>query len=168
MMKKIFSKMLLLMTGVILFASCGPAKTAAEIEHEAAIVQQKMQDLNFTFEADYVHPVGFRTQTLTPGYDVKVSKDSLDVYLPYFGRLYRAPFDMREGGLKFVSTKFDYNVQEDKKPGHWMVQMVTRDLDRRVILYFDIWSNGKTTLQVMDENRQTINYSGNISLDEAK
>ena len=166
-MKKIFTKVLLLMTGVILFASCGPAKTATEIAQDAAIITQKMQNLNFKFEATYVHPVGFRSQTLTPGYDVKVSKDSLDVYLPYFGRLYRAPFDMREGGLKFVSTKFDYNVREDERtPGHWLVELQTRDLDRRVLLYFDIWENGKANLQVMDDNRQGINFSGDIKMEE--
>ncbi len=155
------------MAGVILFASCGPAKTAAEKTQDSAIIKQKMLDLNFKFEANFVHPIGFRFQTLTPGYDVKVSKDSLDVYLPYFGRLYRAPFDMREGGLKFVSTKFDYNVQEDnRKPGHWMVKLQTLDIDRRVILFFDIWENGKANLQVMDDNRQSISFSGDIDLEE--
>ncbi len=162
-MKKQFFYIPLILLGVALyFTSCGTAQSAAEKEALAQEIAQNVNDLNFTFNATYAYPTGFRSIYLSPYYDVKVSQDTVKAYLPYYGRAYTAPMNPSEGGIKFTSTDFEYQVQPGKRNGNWLVQIRPNDLDRQVVLYFDIWENGTARLDVSDYNRQPISFQGNV------
>lgn len=142
--------------------ACGTARSAAEKEAVANEVNQRINDFDFTFKATYAYPTGFRSIYLSPFYDVKVSPDTVKAYLPYYGRAYVAPMDPSEGGIKFTSTDFDYQVEPGRKKGNWQVNIRTRDTGREVFLFFDIWENGTARLQVTDTNRQPISFQGDI------
>ena len=77
----------LMMTAIILFAgflaSCGSAQNAAQKEAAAAKIRQQIQDFNFTFNATYAYPMGYKSIYLSPYYTVKVSQDTVKAYLPY-------------------------------------------------------------------------------------
>lgn len=146
----------------LFFAACGTTQSAAEKEAVAEEINRRMSDFDFTFKATYAYPTGFRSIYLSPFYDVKVSPDTVNAYLPYYGRAYVAPMDPREGGIKFVSTDFDYQVQPGRKKGNWQVNIRTRDTGREIFLYFDIWENGTARLSVTDTNRQPISFQGDI------
>ncbi|PLB85882.1 hypothetical protein C0T31_08545 [Dysgonamonadaceae bacterium] len=157
----------LMMTAIILFtgflASCGSAQNAAQKEAAATKIRQQIQDFDFTFNATYAYPMGYKSIYLSPYYTVKVSQDTVKAYLPYYGRAYVAPTDPSRGGINFTSTKFDYRVKEGKKDGNWRVEIKTKDTDREILLNFDIWDNGSAKLDVTDPNRQPISFQGNIS-----
>lgn len=157
----------LMITAIILFAgflaSCGSAQNAAQKEAAAAKIRQQIQDFDFTFNATYAYPMGYKSIYLSPYYTVKVSQDTVKAYLPYYGRAYVAPMDPSRGGINFTSTKFDYRVKEGKKDGNWQVEIKTKDTDREILLNFDIWDNGSAKLDVTDPNRQPISFQGNIS-----
>lgn len=142
--------------------ACGTARSAAEKEAVANEVNQRINDFDFTFKATYAYPTGFRSIYLSPFYDVKVSPDTVKAYLPYYGRAYVAPMDPSEGGIKFTSTDFDYQVEPGRKKGNWQVNIRTRDTGREIFLYFDIWENGTARLNVTDTNRQPISFQGDI------
>ncbi|MFZ6038714.1 MAG: DUF4251 domain-containing protein [Bacteroidota bacterium] len=156
-----------MMTAIILFtgflASCGSAQNAAQKEAAATKIRQQIQDFDFTFNATYAYPMGYKSIYLSPYYTVKVSQDTVKAYLPYYGRAYVAPTDPSRGGINFTSTKFDYRVKEGKKDGNWRVEIKTKDTDREILLNFDIWDNGSAKLDVTDPNRQPISFQGNIS-----
>lgn len=161
-MKQSALHLIIVLSVVFGLTACGTAQTAAEKEAVANEVNQRVNDFDFTFKATYAYPTGFRSIYLSPYYDVKVNPDTVRAYLPYYGRAYVAPMDPSEGGIKFTSTDFDYQVVPGRKRGNWQVNIRTRDTGREIFLYFDIWENGSTRLNVTDTNRQPISFQGDI------
>jgi hypothetical protein len=141
---------------------CGSTQTVAEKEQKALLIKEKVASCDFTFQASEANPMNFRQIHLTSDYDLRVSKDTVQAFLPYFGRAYVAPMDPSEGGFKFTSTRFEYSVAEGKRPGHWKVTIKTLDTFRQITLYLDIWENGTAQLNVNDPDRQAISFQGTI------
>ena len=145
-----------------LLISCGTTQTAAEKEQKMLRIKEKIDSHTFTFNAETAYPMRFRPVHLTSSYDLKVSKDTLQVFLPYFGRAYVAPLDPTEGGIKFTSTKFEYSIAEGKRSGNWKVTIKTFAAGRSWLLFLDIWENGTARLMVNDAYRQSISFDGYI------
>ncbi|WP_254639964.1 DUF4251 domain-containing protein [Chitinophaga sp. GbtcB8] len=117
---------------------------------------------SYVFKAQTALPMSGRTRQLTSEYEVKVAKDSVITYLPYFGRAYTAPLDPSKGGIQFTSRKFDYTVNNAKKGG-WNIQISPKDADdvRQMVLMLS--EDGYGTLQVTSNNRQPIMFNGYIT-----
>ena len=156
-MKQSALQLLIVLSVVLGLTTCGTSQMTAEKEAIANEVNQRINDFDFTFKA-----TGFGSIYLSPYYDVKVNPDTVKAYLPYYGRAYVAPMDPSEGGIKFTSTDFEYQVVPGRKKGNWQVNIHTRDTGRDIFLYFDIWENGSTRLNVTDTNRQPISFQGDI------
>lgn len=162
-MKKLGLLTGLLLVSFIVFNSCKTAKDSAAKQEMAAHYSQAIEQGKFTFSADRVLPRRGSSRYLSGNYTVKVTPDTVDVYLPYFGRAYAAPFDPSEGGFKFISTDFDYQVTA-KKNGSYQVTIQPRDINksdiRGTILRFDMSDNGYGSLNVSSDNREPIGFSG--------
>ena len=117
---------------------------------------------SYVFKAQTALPMSGRTRQLTSEYEVKVAKDSVITWLPYFGRAYTAPLDPSKGGIQFTSRKFDYTVNNGKKGG-WNIQISPKDADdvRQMVLMLS--EDGYGTLQVTSNNRQPIMFNGYIT-----
>lgn len=123
---------------------------------------QNMVDLqNYKFVAQYALPMSGRSIILSADYDVVVGNDSINAYLPYFGRAYVAPADPTEGGIKFNSTDFDYRLEKGKKGG-WMAHIDIHDGKQRIRMTLNITTTGIAHLSVNDDYRQTISFSGYV------
>ncbi|NMB49792.1 MAG: DUF4251 domain-containing protein [Bacteroidales bacterium] len=164
MKRQFFYAVLAFSFGLIFQTGCKTAQTATEKKAKTAEITQKVNDFEFTFKATYAYPTGYRSIYLSPYYYLKVSKDTVVAYLPYFGRAYTAPADPTEGGIKFTSTNFEYEVSEGKRKGNWQVLIKTHDTDREIVLYLDIWENGSARLDVTDPNRQALSFQGEIEI----
>ena len=81
----------------------------------------------FVFHAQTALPMSGSSRQLTSEYDVKVSKDAVVSYLPFFGRAYSLPYGSSEGGFNFTSRKFDYSIS-DRKKGGWQINIRPRDV----------------------------------------
>lgn len=146
--------------------SCGASKTAAEKEALAEQIRTAVEKSEFTFNATYVHPTGYRSMSLSPRYDVRVKPDTVVVFLPYFGRAYTAPIHPDDGGIKHTGTDFEYSYKAGKKKGNWSVDIKFNDSKRDLVLFFDIWENGTSRLTVSDTNRQSISFSGDLTVEK--
>lgn len=153
---------LALLTLLLLFQGCGTSRSAAEKEQLAAEIANAVNTSSFVFKATYAHPTGFSSRHLSPYYEVDVSPDTIEVYLPYFGRAYKAPMNPNEGGYRFTSVDFDYSVEPGSQKGNWYVVIKFNDLDRSVSFNFDIWENETARLSIMDTDRQGISFQGDI------
>lgn len=168
-MKKTNYLLLLLSAACLMLnVSCASTQASAEKQAQALEIRKKVENGDFTFKATYAYPTGFRSMYLSPYYDVKVKSDTVVAYLPYYGRAYSAPMDPTEGGIKFTSTDFDYNVKPGKKNGNWLVDIRFNDTKREILFFFDIWENGTARLNVTDTNRQSISFNGNIEVNDKK
>lgn len=159
--KKTVFALIVLIIGISLFG-CGTTQTSAEKKQKAELLNENIKNLNFKFNATYAYPFNYKPIYLSPYYDVKVSPDTVQAYLPFYGRAYTAPMDPSEGGIKFVSTDFDYEIKEGKKTGNWLITIRTKDTSRPFTLYFDLWDNGTAQLNVHDRDRQAISFQGDV------
>jgi len=145
------------------FISCGGVKPTAEQQQQQKILREKIQSQHYRFIATFVVPRGnFQPRYLTSEYDLKISKDTVEAFLPYFGVAYEAPADLTGGGIKFLSRKFEYSINPGKKAGNLIVNIRTLDQLNEVILRLNIWENGNADLDVMDTSRQSISFRGKV------
>lgn len=99
-------------------------------------------------------------------YDVKVTKDSIVAYLPYYGRAFSAPMDPTQGGIKFTSKDFSYTETKNKR-GAYTIQINTKDVSRENYRFtINISTNGYASLTATSVNKQPILFNG--YLDEPK
>ena len=117
---------------------------------------------SFVFKAQSVSPTGGATRQLTSDYDLRVSNDTIQTYLPYFGRAYQAPMNPSEGGIHFTSTNFDYQVV-DRKKGR--TELTIRPIDAEDVreMTLSVSKNGYASLQVLSNNRQPISFNGVVT-----
>jgi hypothetical protein len=137
------------------------SKQAAENVKELAI--KKMVDSQqFVFVAETALPTGGSSKMLTSDYDLKIKKDTIVAYLPYFGRAYNAGYGSTDGGIDFTSINFKY-TKEDAKKGGWNISIEpkdTKDPSQKLSLY--ISKDGYGSLQVSSNNRQNISFNGYV------
>ena len=119
----------------------------------------KAQD--YVFVAQTASPTRGGLRQLDPGYDLVVKKDSVVAFLPYFGRSYNAPIGSTDGGIKFTSTAFEYNVK-DRNKGGWDIQIKPTDNKDVRILQLSVFENGSASLIVTSNSRQNISFNGRI------
>lgn len=161
-MKTLSCVLVILAFSVFGLTSCKSFSSLSKQEI-AANIENKIDSANYTFSPQTALPMGGRSVNLTLSYySLKVSKDTVKAYLPYFGRAYIAPANLSDGGIKFVSTNFTYNVLEKKKGGEWDISIITNDTQPKVELRLSVSDTGYSTLYVLDNNRQPISFYGKI------
>ena len=162
-MKK-FLSIIILVSLISLFTSnsisAQDTKQEKQDSKEAAI-KSLIDAQHYSFEAQTAIPMGTKSRQLTSGYELKVRKDTLEAYLPYFGRAYTAPIGTSDGGIQFKTTDFKYTLTEGKKGG-WDITIVPKNAGDTRQLTLSISATGYGSLQVTSNNRQPISFNGYI------
>lgn len=115
---------------------------------------------NYVFRAESALSQTGKNWPLTPQYDLTISGDSVIAWLPYFGRVYSAPYGGTDGGIKFSSANSIYSLAERK--GKFEVLIKPKDLRESLQLYISIFDNGRASLLITSSNRQSISFDGYI------
>ena len=149
---------------VLIAAGCWNSAPAQDLEEEA--VREMIETKNYVFKAQMALPMGGRSRYLTSPYDMKVSDDLITAYLPYFGRAYRAPADLKGGGIDFESRDFEYKVK-DRKKGGWDVVIEPNDTEDVRQLSLTVSASGSASLRVNSDRRQSISFTGYITEKES-
>ncbi len=142
-------------------AFSGINAVTAQTEDKATntrIVNEK----NYIFVAQQALPMRGGTRLLTPEFDFVVTPDTLIAFLPYFGRAFQAPINPMEGGIKFTSTKFDYDTKGKTKKGKWTINIDPKDVNGISSMRLEIFDNGQATLNVSQTHKDPISFSGYI------
>jgi len=159
---KILKKLciLLLIVGIgsnTAFAQNTKKEKKAEKE---ANTKKLLDSQHYTFLATYMLPQRGNGKVLTDVYyELNVRKDSVIAFLPYYGRAY---FDVPyngDGGMKFTSTKFTYDIKDKKKSG-WMITIKPTDVRNLEHLILNISPDGYASLSITSVNRDYISYDG--------
>ena|SRR5215471_3223073 len=145
---------------LLMLALLYSAGICAQQTKDTAVVKKMVADKHYVFKAETVMPMGGTTRHLSTDYDVKITKDTVQAYLPYFGRAYSAPIGQSEGGIIFLSKNFEYTVTDKK--GGWDITIKPKDVRDVQQLNFSIFNNGSTNLNVTSTNRQPISFGGHI------
>ncbi len=144
---------------MIFLASCASQKTtvsqASPEEVLAAIDKQAFQ-----FDSRFVQPARGRSLNITGNYFLRVTPEKIVADLPYFGRAYSAPIGS-EGGIKFESSDFEYDVRTTGKGGKEIrIKINNSAVVREMTL--TTFGNGNADLRVTPANKQFISYRGEV------
>ena len=161
-MKTIALNAVLTLLAVFIFAACASRQTTAGSEAMATEIRHAVQQTDFRFVPRRAQPSTFRSVQLTPTFSVNVSPEEVQSDMPFFGRAFRAPLNPTEGPFSFTSNDFTYTIEQGRRAGNWRVQIVFNDMGRRVIYNFDIWESGLSRLTIIDPERTSISFQGDI------
>lgn len=142
-----------------IFVSCKTTGNYTELTdtgRDSIIMNQ-----TFKFVPTSATPTGYRSINLSHTYFLKISKDTIEAYLPYFGRAYSATMNPDDAGIKFLSTDFNYQVTPKKK-GMYEILIEPKERRDRTRLILSAGNSGYGSLMVTDNNRQAISFSGRI------
>jgi len=150
---------------LVLFVGCKAKELTPEQQAKAEQYTQMIESHDFKFEPINAQPTGGRNINLTADYFLKITNDTIEAYLPYFGRAYSAPFNSSDSGIKFLSTDFTYSSQK-KKNGTYDIQIEPKDLTNNMLLglvmNLSVSNSGYGTLSVRSNQRQSISFYGTI------
>ena len=151
-------------------------KSSEKKDAQIAALKELLESKKFTFQANFIYPLQgsfnypvFSGQPisgqryLSPGYDVRMAKDSLISDLPYIGVAYSGAGynSSNDNGIKFTSTDFSYTFKA-KKSGMFYVLIKPKDVRNTILLSIDISPTGSADLTVLSNNRQSVRFSGII------
>ena len=133
---------------------------AQKSSEKAAAVKTIVDSQHFTFYAQYAQPRQGTQRYLTSEYTLRITKDSIISYLPYFGRAYSGVgYGSGDGPVQFTSTQFEYNTESTKKGG-WYINVKPKDAPGINQVSLDIRPGGNCTVTVISMNRDPISYTG--------
>jgi hypothetical protein len=155
----------LLSTGLMSNAYAQDSKNEKEAKKEAEI-KSLIDSQHYVFKAEHAYPLGGRSRALTYDYDLRITKETIVCYLPYYGRAYSAA-PGESTGMDFTSKEFEYSVKENKKGG-WDIVIKPKDTKAARELNLSAFKNGSANLQINSNDKQSISYSGYITAIESK
>ena len=131
--------------------------------NKAAEVKDLINGGRYTFEATKVISQKGNSNSLTSGYDLDISKDTLIANLPV--NAHSAAMNSGEKGIQFTCTHFDYNVSTDKN-GRQEITILPKEkyaggMKEIRKLKLDVSSLGYTTLTVT-RTGSPVSYYGYI------
>lgn len=139
------------------------SKKAARQKEKLQEVQKLIDSKRFTFKVQTVQPMRGGSINITSDYELEIKKDTLNSYLPYYGRAFTAPMNPTESGLIFTTQDFDYNI-EKKKKGMKNITIVPKNRAQYARQFnLTVSELGYATLQVTANNRDAITYTGYIA-----
>lgn len=134
----------------------------AHAQNKESTIKDIVEAKEFVFHAQTALPFSGSSRQLTSEYDLKVSKNSIVSFLPFFGRAYSLPYGGRDGGFNFTSKEFEYSA-EGRKKGGWDITIKPRDVTDFREFLLTLSENGYGTLHVISDNRQSISFTGYIT-----
>lgn len=135
---------------------------------QEAQLKQSIDSQNYVFKAQMAMPVGGRSRQLNSDYDLKVTKDAVVSYLPYFGRAYSATPGSTDNGLDFTSKDFEYSIAPNKKDDGWDIVIKPKDAKQAREMLLTAFKNGTASLLVTSNDKQNISFSGYITPNTSK
>ena len=136
---------------------------SAQIKSEKqARIQSLLESKNFTFVAESPNPMSGRNIRLTSSnYQLRFYKHSLESFLPYFGRAFRAQYGASQSPLIFSSSDFTYEAKTSRKGSLILTIKINNPGDPDVLI-LSVSPLGYGTLQVISIDRQPITFYGFI------
>lgn len=176
-MKKYIS-LLMIFGFLFFFQSC-----ASQGSSDPKIVNTLVDSQEFTFHAQRANPTNYdvinvmnslpnttstRMLNLDGDYTIDVTKSTVEVVLPYFGRLFNPTYGNTDNNsYRFTSKDFSINKSQNKK-GTWLFRIKPNDVKTVDEINIEIFKNGKAFVSIRSNDRQPITYDGYVSKSEVK
>jgi hypothetical protein len=140
-------------------------KSKKEIRAEQkALLALKVDSLvannQISFLARNAIPTGGESISLTSNYNLWIKGDTVQVFLPYYGRAYQASFGNSEGGIKFTAPMV--NVSKTFKKGNHTISFEAKAPTDLYRMSLTVTQSGYCSLTVNSMNRSSIGFEGEL------
>lgn len=153
-------KGLLSLTSIVLALIVVSCSAPSEVQSTGSSdVKTLLEGKHYVFQAQMAQPSRGTSRQLTSGYDLRVSGDTLIAQLPYFGRAYQAPVDLRGGGIDINTTDYSYSIAPKRK-GRWNITFDPKGKGDVRSMNLSVSEDGYASLQVLSNNREPITFTG--------
>ncbi|HTN36771.1 MAG TPA: DUF4251 domain-containing protein [Arachidicoccus sp.] len=164
----------LLVLVALSLGACATTKNNVEKTAEQEKLGKMVQAGNFIYNATNANPqrinvlnilpngAGQQLQHLSPGYYLSLAKDTLKVYLPFFGRAYQANLDSKDNGIEFETTDYKYQFDRNRR-GYYNITIQVNNQKSASKFTLNISDDGYGTLQVQSVQRDQMSFYGQVS-----
>lgn len=131
---------------------------AAEFENIKKLIDSK----SYVFEAEWANTFGGKRINLTtnPNY-LKITKDSADIFLPYFGVGHTSNnYKSGEGGIVFKGILEEYDVVINEKKQTHTIKFKGRNKSELYEFSMLVYKSGNSNVNVNSSGRSGIKYDG--------
>lgn len=135
-------------------------RRALEKEKITEKIKTLVEAQTFVFTPNQAIPVSMQAVNLSGIFSAQIKNDTIDCYLPFYGRAYTADYASQNGPFTFVLPIKNYNLEKTKK-GYLVTFEVKNNMDN-ISFYFNIGTSAYTTLNLSSTNRQSMSYYGVI------
>jgi hypothetical protein len=145
-------------------------KSKKQIKEEQKIEKQNQIEAminarEFVFTGRTALPTGYKSMDLTTTTNyVKFHPDTIDSYMPFYGRAYSGVGYGGDNGLKFEGKPTEYTVTKGKK--RYQIDAVIKGERDTYRISLSVEFEGSASLSITSNNRSPISYTGSISAHE--
>ncbi|HSI70983.1 MAG TPA: DUF4251 domain-containing protein [Gillisia sp.] len=146
---------------IMLYISCGSVDRKTLKDYDE--LQEAIASKTFEIEHQWALPLGGGMIDLigNPNF-IRIDKDSVDLYLPYFGvRHGGGGFNSHEGGLIYKGEAKNFSVTEESKRKR-IIRFEGRQDQDQLRFSITVFPDGSANTTVMMAQRQTIAYRGTV------
>jgi len=161
---------LVVLFAIILFHGFAQETTKKPTKEELKAEKQKQIEAmvnakEFVFVGRTALPTGYKSVNLTTNTNyMKFSPDTIDSYMPYYGKAYGNVAYGGDTGLKFKGKADEYTITKGKK--NYQVNAVVKTDRDSFRISLSVSFEGTASLMINSNNRSPISYNGDISAPE--
>jgi len=126
-------------------------------------IQERLDSRNFKVDIDFMIPARGGSRALSSPYSLTLIGNKVISYLPYVGVARNVPYG-GGSGMNFESTTDDFTEQAARKDRRVFL-FTTRTDEDRMTFKITVFSNGTCSVTVHSENRDPIDYQGQLDPD---
>ena len=153
---------MVVLTAVLTLASCATSQQRAERRQQLAHqVERAVSSRQLKIEVTTMSTQRYGSHMVTPDFFVAMRGDTLESYLPFFGRAYALPYGSPSQGLNFTSLIKGYRQSALKHNGMRMELEVASQEDR-YRYQIDVYPNGKAYIRVQGQERDAVSFDGEL------
>jgi len=150
---------------LVLISLTALAQTSKKEKKEAAYQRalELIESQQFEFIARRALPPKVRAIDLSTNSNfLIVNKDKGKAQIPYFGRAFSGGYSSSDGGIRFDGTFESYDVQKNDKKNRATIKFKIRGEGDTYTCTLTIPGLQNVSLNVLSNNKQSINYTGFI------
>jgi hypothetical protein len=150
---------------LVLISFTALAQASKKEKKEAAYQKalELIESQQFEFTARRALPPKVRAIDLSTNSNfLIVNKDKGKAQIPYFGRAFSGGYSSSDGGIRFDGTFESYDVQKNDKKNRATIKFKIRGEGDNYTCTLTIPGLQNVSLNVLSNNKQSINYTGFI------
>lgn len=159
-------KKLLFVTGMLVVMLTGcmtTAERAAERARREAALEQALSTRQLTISVRSMNTQRYGTHQVTPDFRLKIMRDSVDSYLPYFGRAWSVGYGSEAQGLNFTAPMLDVQLARLKHDVE-RIEFCAKSREDVYCFTVDVYPNGQASIIVRARDRDNISFEGECDL----